>query len=167
MFLYFHPTNFLIEHLYMPDQLAIYPIITTKLHRHPVGESHVHRPRLLERLDQHQQMPFTLVSAPAGYGKSVLISCWLESCDIPGAWVSLDEKDNDLRTFLSYFIAAVDTLFPGACRDTLTMLNPPDLPSMETLCTSLLNQLDLIEHSFTLVLDDFHRIVALALRHDH
>jgi LuxR family maltose regulon positive regulatory protein len=74
----------------------------------------VPRPHLLERLDQRRQRPLTLVSAPAGYGKSTLMSCWLEACGIPCAWVSLDETDNDLLQLLSYLLAAVQNIFPDA-----------------------------------------------------
>ncbi|MDX2501536.1 MAG: LuxR C-terminal-related transcriptional regulator [Deltaproteobacteria bacterium] len=134
------------------------PLITTKLHRPPLDRIQVQRPHLLERLDQGRSRPLTLVSAPAGYGKSVLIRSWLESCDIPSAWISLDENDNDLRTFTAYFVAAVKTLFPGACRNTQALLSAPDLPPIAVLVANLLNELDLIEQSFIMVLDDFHLI---------
>jgi LuxR family maltose regulon positive regulatory protein len=88
------------------------PLLRTKLHRPPVTTDHLHRPRLLDQLDQDRSQPLTLVSAPAGYGKSTLVACWQKSCGVPGAWVSLDETDNDLRLFLSYFLAAIQTLFP-------------------------------------------------------
>jgi len=127
----------------------------TKLTRPPVSSRHVHRPHLLERLDRGRHRPLTLVSAPAGYGKSTLVSCWLESCDTPGAWLSLDENDNDLLTFTAYLIAAVQTLFPAACRDTEALLSAPDAPPVPVLATSLLNELDRIEQPFLLVLDDY------------
>ena len=133
-------------------------LITTKLHRPPLDRIHVHRPHLLERLDQRRSRPLTLVSAPAGYGKSVLISSWLESCDIPGAWVSLDKKDNDLRTFTAYFVAAVEALFTGACRNTQALLSASDLPPIEVFVANLLNELVRIEQAFIMVLDDFHLI---------
>ncbi len=144
-----------------PDQWAadeLADILRTKLHRPPVDQNHVRRPHLLERLDQHLSRPLTLVSAPAGYGKSSLISCWLESCDMPGAWVSLVENDNDLRTFTAYFIAAVETIFSGACRNTQALLDATVLPPMAAIATSLLNELELIEQPFILVLDDYHHI---------
>jgi LuxR family maltose regulon positive regulatory protein len=112
----------------------------------------------LEELDLHHFRPLTLVSAPAGYGKSVLISCWLESLDIPSAWLSLDKNDSSLHIFISYFFAAVETLFPGACRNTQEMLKAPDLPPMAALVNSLLNELGRIGQSFILVLDDYHLI---------
>jgi len=139
------------------------PIIAGKLHRPPVDRDHVHRPRLLEQLDLHRRRPLTLVSAPAGYGKSVLISSWLESCDISSAWLSLDKNDSNLRLFISYFIAAVETLFPGTCRNTQNMLNVPDLPPMPALTSSLLNELGRIERAFILVLDDYSLIKETAV----
>jgi LuxR family maltose regulon positive regulatory protein len=134
------------------------PLIRTKLYRPMVESTHVHRPRLLERLDLGCSRPLTLISAPAGYGKSVLMACWLESCDIPSAWVSLDEDDNDLRTFTAYFAAAVETLFPDTCQNTQALLNAPSLPPAAIFATSLLNELDRVEQSFIIVLDDFHLI---------
>ncbi|MGD9205851.1 MAG: AAA family ATPase, partial [Desulfobacterales bacterium] len=133
-------------------------LITTKLHRPPLDRLHVHRPQLLERLDQRRSRPLTLVSAPAGYGKSVLISSWLETFDIPSAWVSLDKNDNDLRTFTAYFVAAVETLFSGSCRNTQALLSASDLPPSAVLGAKLLNELDRIKQRFILVLDDFHHI---------
>jgi len=118
-------------------------LITTKLHRPTLDRIHVHRPHLLKRLDQRRSRPLTLVSAPAGYGKSVLIRSWLESRDIPSAWVSLDKNDNDLRTFAAYFVAAVETLFSGACRNTKALLTASDLPPGEVLSANLLNELDI------------------------
>jgi len=141
------------------------PIAKGKLHRPPVDRDHVHRPRLLEQLDLHRHKPLTLVSAPAGYGKSVLVSCWLASCDIPSAWLSLDKNDSNLRLFISYFIAAVETLFPGACRNTQGMLKAADLPPIRALASSLLNELYRIEQAFILVLDDFHLIKETAVHH--
>ena len=139
------------------------PIILGKLHRPPVDRDHIHRPRLLAELDLHRHRPLTLVSAPAGYGKSVLISCWLESCDIPSAWLSLDKNDSNLRIFISYFIAAVETLFPGACRNTQGILNAPDLPPIPALSSSLQNELHRIEQTFILVLDDYYLIKETAV----
>ena len=134
------------------------PILSTKLHRPPLAKDHLHRQHLLDRLEKNVHRPLTLVSAPAGYGKSTLLSCWLESCDLLSGWVSLDENDNDLRVFLSYFLAAVRTQFPDACNKTNAMLNSSALPSGSVLTHSLVNELDQIGSSFVLVLDDYHAI---------
>ena len=133
-------------------------IIRTKLHRPPVGLDFIGRPRLLERLKKYRQRPLTLVTAPAGYGKSILMSNWLEACDCPSAWVSLDKNDNHLPLFLSYFLSAVQKMFPDAGRKTLAIVNASSLPSVSILAGSFLNELERIEQPFILVLDDYHHI---------
>jgi LuxR family maltose regulon positive regulatory protein len=138
-------------------------LLRTKLHRPPVSADYVHRSRILESLDREWVRPLTLVSAPAGYGKSILISGWLDTIDRSGAWLSLDEKDNDLRRFLSYFLSAIQTVFPTAGFETLSMLKAPDLPPVPALADSLINDLDRIEDRFILVLDDFHLIFEKAV----
>jgi LuxR family maltose regulon positive regulatory protein len=98
----------------MVDEKTGIPLLRTKLHRPRVVRNHLHRQHLLDRLDQCLQRPLMLVSAPAGYGKSTLLACWLETSDMPSAWVSLDKNDNNLHLFLAYLLDAVQTLFPGA-----------------------------------------------------
>jgi len=142
----------------MTDEKTSIPLLRTKLHRPRVVRNHLHRQHLLDRLDQSLQRPLMLVSAPAGYGKSTLLACWLEASDIPSAWVSLDKNDNDMHLFLAYFLDAVQTLFPGAAQNTETLLNAPKLPPMTVLAHSLINDIDQIDHSFILVLDDYHAI---------
>jgi LuxR family maltose regulon positive regulatory protein len=86
-------------------------------------------------------------------------------CKAPRAWLSLDENDNDLRQFLSYFIAAVETIFPDAVSATMTLVDAPTLPPLSTLASSLANELDAIEQDFILVLDDFHYIREKSAHH--
>ncbi|MBW1786039.1 MAG: hypothetical protein JRK53_05380, partial [Deltaproteobacteria bacterium] len=107
--------------------------------------------------------PLTLVSAPAGYGKTTLISCWLETCGRPAAWLSLDEHDNDLHLFLSYFVSAVQTIFPSANSETEALLNADVLPPVSALAASMLNELSRIEKDFIFVLDDYHLITEQAV----
>ena len=142
----------------MAGETATNSLIVTKLHRPPVADDHLHRQGLLDRLTQRRYRPLALVSAPAGYGKSTLLSCWLESCDIPAAWVSLDKDDNNLRQFLSYFVAAIQSIFPVTCSETRAMLTATDLPPVSVLARSLINELEQIEKAFILVLDDYHFI---------
>jgi len=134
------------------------PLLKTKLHKPPVVTAYLHRQHLLDRLNRHRRRPMTLVSAPAGYGKSMLVSYWLETCGITGGWISLDENDNDLRSFMAYFIAAVERLCSGACRKTQTMIHSPNLPQLTELSSTLLNELDQIEQPCIIVLDDYHLI---------
>ena len=88
----------------------------------------------------------------------MLASHWLETCDIPSGWISLDENDNDLRVFTTYFIAAIESIFPGAIRKTQTMITGPDLPQVEDLTFVLLNELERIAHPCIMVLDDYHLV---------
>jgi LuxR family maltose regulon positive regulatory protein len=142
--------------------VALGPILLTKLHPPPITPDLLPRSHLLERLDKGRQRPLTLISAPAGYGKSVLASAWLETRDGPSAWVSLDEHDNDPVGFLTYVIVAVQRVFPGADLETRSMLRAPSIPPPLVLARSLANDLDRLE-SFILVLDDYHRISDMAV----
>lgn len=99
-----------------------------------------------------------LVSAPAGYGKSTLLSIWLEQLEFPSAWLSLDEKDNDPSRFLAYIIAACRTVDPTIGAD---FVNPPGINTqadVEAHLTPLINHLALMTQPFCLVLDDYHVI---------
>jgi ATP/maltotriose-dependent transcriptional regulator MalT len=142
----------------MADETNARLTLNTKLYRPIVPSEHVHRPRLLKQLGLWRERPLTLVSAPAGYGKSVLVSCWLKTCDMHSGWVSLDGNDNDLRVFMTYFITAIERLFPESCGKTHAMISGPELPSMEELFSNLLNELDQIAQPCIVVLDDYHLI---------
>ena len=120
-------------------------LLLTKLHRPRITEDLVPRAQLLDRLNRRRQRRLTLVSASAGYGKTTLISSWLASVDglappVPNAWLSLDGDDNDLRTFLSYFLVAIRTMFPDAGHETLDLLGGPSLPPLQVLSHSLINE---------------------------
>lgn len=132
------------------------PILRTKLHRPRVSQELVRRLRLETRLNQCLDRQLTLVSAPAGFGKTTLVCQWLEACDCPAAWLSLDEGDDELPTFLRYLIAAIRTLDSDACPTTQSLLDSPQLPPVEYLATSLINELCEVPQDFILVLDDYH-----------
>ncbi len=137
---------------------SVMPLRLTKLHSPKIPEDEVPRKILLEQLDREKVHPLILVSAPAGYGKSILIGSWLEHCDWPSVWFSLEPDDSNLRQFLRYFIIAVRGNFASACEKSLELVEAPSLPSVETLTTTLANDLDAIDQPFILVLDDFHHI---------
>jgi len=134
------------------------PLIRTKLQRPPVPAVHVHRQHLFDQLNGQSVRPLTLVSAPAGYGKSTLVSSWVESCGFPTAWLSLDESDNNLHLFLEYFLAAVQSASPLAGQEFQGILRARGLPSLPALAACLINELDKIDQTIVLVIDDFHVI---------
>ena len=131
-------------------------LIKTKLNRPPLPVDLVHRTRLTEWMEQKKEQPLTLVSAPAGYGKSTLISFWIESADCPTAWLSLDEGDNELGVFLSYLLAAIQTIFPDSASETQALLMVAPLPPVSAISNTLINELNQIDKAFILVLDDYH-----------
>src|SRR5512139_364741 len=88
------------------------PILATKLYIPPPRPRTVLRPRLIVRLNEGLHGKLTLISAPAGFGKTTLVSEWVAGCQRPAAWLSLDEGDNDPTRFLMYLIAALQTLPP-------------------------------------------------------
>ena len=149
----------------MAEETDTLPLIRTKLYRPRITGDLVPRPRLLERLQKRRSRALTLVVAPAGYGKSTLVASWLETCDCPSAWLSLDEDDNDLVVFLSYFSAAIRTMFPDAVRETSALLTAATLPPLDVLARSLINELDQIEQPFILVLDDYHSVQNMDVHH--
>ena len=143
----------------MVDTVSITPLIETKFYRPGLPVDMVHRPRLTNFLKKHQVgRSLTLVSAPAGYGKSTLVSCWLDQVDCPTAWLSLDEGDNDFATFLHYFLAAIRMIFPGALQETENMIASISQPSETLIAKTLINEINQIETFFILVLEDYHLI---------
>ena len=138
------------------------PLLTTKLYIPPLHPNLVLRPHLIDRLDEglRQGHRLTLISAPAGFGKTTLLSEWVGSQDRPIAWVSLDEGENDRARFLSYLVAALQTIEANIGQDALDMLLVPQPPPMEALLTALLNQINAMSSDFVLVLDDYHLITA-------
>jgi LuxR family maltose regulon positive regulatory protein len=133
-------------------------LIRTKLNRPRPGGDLVPRPRLVVSLECNPRRKLTLVSAPAGYGKTTLLVQWLEDCSYPSAWLSLDEGDSDPGVFLSYLIAAVRTAFPDACPTTEMLLRAPQSPPLDHLATVLINELAKFPETLILVLDDFHYV---------
>ena len=142
------------------DPNYVNQLIETKLYKPTLPVDMVRRPHLTNWLKKLQgSRPLTLVSAPAGYGKSTLISCWLEQVNCPTAWLSLDEQDNELHRFLQYFLAAIQTIFPNKLQDTGSLLACIPQPPVNIITTSLVNEIDQIGEFFILVLDDYEQIV--------
>ncbi len=149
-------------------------LLQTKLYVPRLRPSFIPRPHLIAKLNQgrQQESKLTLVSAPAGFGKTTLITEWLnqirsdskqknetkETSLHPSqvAWLSLDEGDADLVRFLTYFIAALQTVAANVGAGVLTALQSPQLPPTQSILTSLLNDIMTIPDHFFLVLDDYH-----------
>ena len=135
-------------------------ILATKLYTPPPRPKIVPRPRLIERLDDGLHRKLTLISAPAGFGKTTLVGDWVAGCERPAAWLSLDDGDNDLSHFLAYLIAALQTVSPDLGEGMLEVLQgPPPVPT-EPILTALLNDITTVPDRFVLVLDDYHMIDA-------
>ena len=141
------------------------PILTTKLSFPPARSSLVSRPRLIEKLEQGLKGPLTLISAPAGYGKTTLMSEWRTGVgrDFPLAWLSLDANDNDFARFVSYFALALTTLDPVLAINTLPLVQSPQTPPINEVLTILINDISAFDQQFVFALDDYHVITDPAI----
>ena len=135
-------------------------LLVTKLYVPKPRADLVTRPRLVEQLNEGLDGKLILISPPAGFGKTTLLSEWANNADIPVPWVSLDAADNDLARFLTYCVAALQSLRPGIGEATLGALQAPQPPAIDALLTSLINEIGERLDSFALVLDDYHFIEA-------
>lgn len=136
------------------------PILVTKLYVPPPRSGIVPRPRLIERLDDGlaKRRRLTLVSAPAGFGKTTLVSEWITGCGRSVAWLSLDEGDHDPARFITYLITALQIIKAGIGESLLATLQSPQPLQIETILTTLLNEISTIQEPFLLVLDDYHSV---------
>jgi LuxR family maltose regulon positive regulatory protein len=139
------------------------PLLETKLFAPRSRRGLVPRPRLSERLNRGAESKLTLVSAPAGFGKTRLLAEWLAAApaeERSAAWLSLDQSDNHAASFWTYLIAALQTVEPGVGANAISLLQSPQLPPIEAVLTLLLNELSAISNDVVLVLDDYHVIDA-------
>jgi LuxR family maltose regulon positive regulatory protein len=141
------------------------PLLDTKLYIPPVRPSLVPRPRLIEHLNAGIHHKLTLISAPAGFGKTTLLSEWIAGCDLRTrfAWLSLDEGDNDIVRFLAYFIAALQTVESNFGQGLLATLQSPSQVNVEAVLTTLLNEIAALPDRLILALDDYHVIESQAI----
>jgi LuxR family maltose regulon positive regulatory protein len=163
-------------------------LLATKLYIPPHRPHLVARPRLVERLQAGLAGKLTLIAAPAGFGKTTLLTSWIADYNqsnpnlksaiynlqsVKVAWVSLDAGDNDATRFWSYVITALETVYPAVGATGMTLLRSPQPPPIEVILTSLLNAINLISIAAALVLEDYHLIesppihAALAFALDH
>jgi LuxR family maltose regulon positive regulatory protein len=148
------------------------PLLATKLHLNELRPGFVHRERLVEQLNEGLDRRLTLVSAPAGFGKTALVSDWAagmqaQSASARGgegrvAWLSLDEHDNDYVRFLSYLVASLQAAEADEPRNlgsaALDMLRPQQRPPPEEILTTVLNEVSTLPHKIVLILDDYQFI---------
>lgn len=134
------------------------PVLATKLHIPTSRATYIQRDRLLKRLDTGLDHKLTLVSAPAGFGKTTIITSWLSTYDVSVAWLSLDEDDSEFSRFLMYLVAALQRIDETLGQAILPLLTTPQIPSLDSILTDLVNDLTQMATDFVLVLDDYHVI---------
>ena len=138
------------------------PVLDTKLCAPRLRPSVVRRPRLTARLDEAARGRLVLVSAPAGFGKTTMLSEWMEADpgggDVRVAWLSLDAADSDLMRFLSYLVAAVGTVAPQVSEELVAGLRSPQPGAAEVVLTDLINAVARSPRDVVVVLDDFHAV---------
>jgi LuxR family maltose regulon positive regulatory protein len=135
-------------------------LLMTKLFLPPVRAKQVGRPRLIEKLNSGLDKALIMVSAPAGYGKTTLVSGWLREIGLPSAWLSLDDDDNEPRRFLQYLVAALRKVVPTVPDDAVEMLQGTSAASLESLLIVLINEISADAKPLVLVLDDLQVIHA-------
>jgi LuxR family transcriptional regulator, maltose regulon positive regulatory protein len=133
-------------------------MLLTKLHIPSISQNIVHRQDLYEKLYLGLSRRLILISAPAGFGKTTLISDWINQQKIPTVWFSLDNGDNDPVEFLSYIISGIQGLNKEFGQSSLKLLHSSNKPTIESIASLLINEILNIHQNFLLVLDDFHLI---------
>ncbi|HEY5730947.1 MAG TPA: LuxR C-terminal-related transcriptional regulator [Anaerolineales bacterium] len=133
-------------------------LLTSKLYFPPPRPDLVQRPRLLERLNVGLRGKLTLVSAPAGFGKTTLVSEWIRDCGYPATWLSLDKNDNDPSRFLIYLIAALQRIDSKIGADVQAALEVSLSPHFDILLTRLIGEIERLPDKSIIVLDDYHLI---------
>ena len=134
------------------------PILSTKLYYPSLQTSWVKRERLIDKLNECFSAKLTIVSAPAGFGKTTLLSEWIEQSKHKVGWVSLDSGDNDPKRFLTYCIAALQQIQPGFGENTETIIQSPQQVSPESIVTAFINEINESLKESILILDDYHTI---------
>ncbi len=144
------------------DREVAMPLLETKLYVPRARPDIVPRRRLIEQLDEGTNRRLTLISAPAGFGKTTLLAEWIRQSDRCVCWVSLDESDNNLSRFWAYFIGALQTFRPDLGENTRIVMNAqmrqPHRLRQEALLTPLVNEIAALKENIGLVLDDYHII---------
>ena len=138
-------------------------ILATKLYTPPPRSKIVRRSRLIEQLNSGLHRRLTLISAPAGFGKTTLVSEWAADCGRPTAWLSIDEGDGDITRFLTYLISALQTIKSEIGIEALQGIRASQSPLLESILISLINEISAIPTECILILDDYHLIDTSAI----
>jgi len=133
-------------------------VLSTKLHIPTFHKTPVNRPELINRLNEGLNRKLILVSAPAGFGKTTVVSNWIAQCEAPTIWLSLDERDNDPIRFLTYMITALQLIEEDIGDWVIEALESSQQPSFEAILTLLVNEIAVVSNDFYFVLDDYHLI---------
>ena len=139
------------------------PLLLSKLSVPVLRRTLVRRASLSGRIEEALERKLTVVSAPAGFGKSTLLSTWVAAAsggDRRVAWLSLDSRDDDPARFWRYFVTALTRLGRGCGETALALLSSPQAPQVVTMLTTVLNDLEALTGEVVLVLDDFHLIAS-------
>jgi LuxR family maltose regulon positive regulatory protein len=134
------------------------PLSTTKLKRPPLASDYVARSKLLAHLEWWRERPLTLVSTPAGYGKSTLLSAWLQETEAASGWLSLETRDDSLHALASGMVQAIEGATQHSLPRTSSWLQQTDLADPESLARQLVEEIEEADTSLILVLDDYHFI---------
>lgn len=138
-------------------------LLNTKLNVPPIRSSFVQRVELIQKLDKLREYKLALIVASAGYGKTALVSEWVAQSNLKVVWFSIDAGDNDPVRFWDYVIAAIQTAVPEIGQQTLALLHEPQPLPVETILSTLINELSALPELLTLVLDDYHVIESTAI----
>jgi LuxR family maltose regulon positive regulatory protein len=138
-------------------------LIHTKLHLPFTRLGLVSRPRLQEQITQGLCGPLTLITAPAGFGKTILVASCVAGCGMPVAWLSLDKDDNQVGRFLNYLVAALQEADPAIGNEAVQLLAASQPAPPKAVLTSLINDLDTADGEIALVLDDYQFISSQAV----
>ena len=144
-------------------QSTSFPLLKTKLYVPGAPASRVRRPRLIARLGEVEKKALTIISAPAGFGKTTLLAEWIAQTSLLVAWLSLDNGDNDPYRFLSYLISALESINEGIGVEARQIMQAPQLVPPHIILASLMNDLGKVTEPFVMVLDDYQFITEHAV----
>lgn len=140
-----------------------FPLLKTKLYLPALPLSRVIRSLLIERLDEAEKRALTIISAPAGFGKTTLLAEWIAQTSLPVAWLSLDGGDNDPYRFLSYLVSALESIHESVGTEARQIMQSLQLVPSHIILASLMNDLGRLAEPYALVLDDYQFITEHAV----